>query len=56
MQKHSYTKFGKTPFWKIIESAVADLEQNGDIELKTGRENVIGYLVKCLSDKQDKPS
>ena len=46
---HPYSEFEHTPLWKAIDAAVAELEQNRDVELKTTREHVIGYLCQQLS-------
>jgi hypothetical protein len=46
---HPYNKFENTPLWNAIDAAVADLEHNRDVELKTSREYVIGYLCQKLA-------
>jgi hypothetical protein len=50
--KHPYTKFEKTPLWKVVEAAISDLEKNRDIELTMTREHVIGYICQQLARKQ----
>jgi hypothetical protein len=47
--KHPYEQFEKTPLWRAINKAVADLERNQDVELRTAREHFIGYLCQQLS-------
>jgi hypothetical protein len=46
---HPYIEFEQTPLWKAIDTAVAKLEQNRDVELRTTREHFIGYLCQQLS-------
>ncbi|MEY4916710.1 MAG: hypothetical protein RL616_623 [Verrucomicrobiota bacterium] len=46
---HPYTKFEQTPLWKAIDSAIAELERNRDVELTTARTHVIGYLCEQLA-------
>jgi hypothetical protein len=41
---HPYIEFEQTPLWKAIDAAIAELEQNQDVELRTTREHFIGYL------------
>jgi hypothetical protein len=43
-----YKQFEKLHTWKIVAKAIDDLEQNGDLELKTSREHVVGYLTQQL--------
>jgi hypothetical protein len=47
--KHPYSEFEKTPLRRAINKAVADLERNQDVKLKTAREHFIGYLCQQLS-------
>ena len=47
--KHPYSEFEQTPLLKAIDTAVAELEQNRDVELRTTREHFIGYLCQHLS-------
>jgi hypothetical protein len=46
---HPYREFEQTPLWRAIDIAVAELEQNNDVELRTTREHVIGYLCRLLA-------
>ena len=46
---HPYSEFEQTPLWKAIDAAIADLEQNQDVELKTTREHFIGSLCQQLA-------
>ena len=48
MKKFQYGKFEGTRAWKILDSAVHDLVENGDLEERTPRRYVVGYLVESL--------
>lgn len=48
---HPYIEFENTPLWKAIDRAVAELERNQDVQLRTTREHFIGYLCQQLSDR-----
>ena len=50
--KHPYIKFENTALWKAIDAEIADLEENGDIELTTARPYVVGSLCKQLVRKK----
>ena len=47
---HPYKEFEETQLWSIVNGAVADLEENQDLSLTTGREYVVGYICKKLTD------
>ena len=49
---HPYIEFEKTPVWKLIDTAIVELERNRDIQLTTKREYVIGYLCQQLASKR----
>jgi G:T/U-mismatch repair DNA glycosylase len=51
---HPYQKFENTPLWRTVYKAVDDLVENGDIEEKTHRNYVVGYLCKLLSTSDRK--
>ena|SRR2546421_5413679 len=38
------------PAWTVIENALEDLECNDDLELRTARRYVIGYLIQHLAE------
>lgn len=46
---HPYSQFEQTPLWNAIDTAIAELERNRDVELTTARTHVIGYLCQQLS-------
>jgi hypothetical protein len=48
---HPYKEFEGTKVWRAIDSEIKALEKNGDLELTTARQYVIGSLCKCLAKK-----
>lgn len=48
MKKHSYANFETHSYWKIIEDAITELEENKDLILQTKKEYVCGFIVKQL--------
>jgi hypothetical protein len=46
---HTYSEFERTPLWKAIDTAIAELERNSDVELTTARTHIIGYLCQQLA-------
>ena len=47
-ETHPYSQFEHSPLWRVIEEAVHDLATNGDVELKTARRYVVGYLCQQI--------
>lgn len=43
------------PAWKVIEKSISELESNSDLELRTARRHVIGYLVEKLVESGQLP-
>ncbi|HZK80221.1 MAG TPA: hypothetical protein VFC46_04120 [Humisphaera sp.] len=43
------------PAWAILDSALAELESNDDLELRTARRYVIGYLIQQLAESGQIP-
>ena len=50
--KFPYRKFEDTELWKTIDTALAELEKNGDFHLTTARRYVVGYLCQQLARKK----
>lgn len=48
---HPYEAREGTELWKILDRCVRELEQNSDIELRTDRGYVVGYLCQQLSER-----
>jgi hypothetical protein len=49
---HPYVEFEKTPLWRTVKKAIADLEKNQDIRLEEFHEYVVGYICKQLAHKK----
>lgn len=49
--KHPYIAFEGTDLWRKVEVAVNSLISNGDLQLTTNVEYVIGYLCKELASE-----
>ncbi len=45
---HPYQEFQKHPLWKVLNRGIKDLQANGDLEEKTAREYIVGFLSKLL--------
>ena len=43
-----YEKFESTIIWNVVDRAIDDLVNNTDIEEKTDRGYIVGYLCKIL--------
>lgn len=50
--KFPYRKFEDNDLWKTIDTALAELEENGDFHLTTARRYVVGYLCQQLARKK----
>jgi hypothetical protein len=50
--KHPYIEFENTALWKAIDAEIADLEENGDMELTTARAYIVGSLCRQLVRKK----
>ncbi len=46
--KHPYKKFEGTIVWKTLGEALNKLEKNNDLEFKTAKEYVVGFLCESL--------
>ena len=49
MAKH-YTEYEGTPLWRAVDAALADLEENEDLEVHAERRLVVGYVCEALLD------
>ena len=45
---HPYQGYEKLRVWKVLSKGIKDLEANGDIEEKTARRYIVGYLSQLL--------
>ncbi len=46
---HPYEEYEGGPLWEAVDRAVGDLVSNGDLEEKTGRSYIVGYICKLVS-------
>jgi hypothetical protein len=47
---HPYKTLETEAVWAVLEKAVKDLVANGDIEERTSRDYIVGYLAKKVVD------
>ena len=45
---HPYQIHEADPLWPVIDRALCDLSKNGDLQLSTAREYVIGYICQAV--------
>lgn len=48
-----YDRYKDTKEWIVIEKAIQQLIRNGDIQLTTSIDYIIGYIAEQLLDKQN---
>ncbi len=46
----AYIRYQSEPAWRIIERGIRDLVRNTDLEERTPRQYVVGYLCKLLRE------
>ena len=54
MKDHPYKNFEESALWRVVEDAINNLVENDDLEEKTGREYIVGYIVKHIKEQQKK--
>jgi len=47
---YPYQQYEGTHNWKIVEHAINDLVENGDLIERTNRRYVVGYICKLLAE------
>ena len=47
---HPYSVYEATPLWRAVDAALADLEENEDLEILAERRLVVGYVCEALVD------
>jgi hypothetical protein len=52
--KHPYVRFVETDTWTILNVALDELVENGDIVEQTKRDYIVGYLCKALAEREQK--
>ena len=45
---HPYLQYESEPIWPVVTRGIDDLVSNGDLEEKTPRPYIVGYLCKLL--------
>lgn len=50
--RHPYRGYEGSPTWAVLEKGIRDLVENADIEEKTPRRYIVGYLCKLLDGLQ----
>ncbi len=45
---HPYAEFDGTDLWKVLDEALTALVENSDIEERTARAYIVGYLANRL--------
>ncbi len=51
-QAHPYSAWERTPLWRAIEKAVADLVENQDLVENEYREYIVGYVCKIIDRRK----
>jgi hypothetical protein len=47
---HPYYEFEETAIWKVVDDGISELVANQDINERTLRRYIVGYLIKCMVD------
>lgn len=55
MSEHPYKQFEGTALWQVLDAALSDLIANDDIEERTAREYIVGYLAQQLAESDVVP-
>jgi hypothetical protein len=51
-QPHPYLAWERTPLWRAVEKAVADLVKNQDLVENEYREYIVGYICKIVDRRK----
>lgn len=51
MSSRPFSEYQRTPLWRALASALADLESSRELTVSTAPEYVIGYLCRELEAK-----
>ncbi|NRD78996.1 hypothetical protein HPT25_16650 [Bacillus sp. BRMEA1] len=49
---HPYKEFEKTPLCNIIYKAIEELVENDDLDQKSSRKYIVGYICKLLNESK----
>lgn len=55
MSKYPYVKYQSSKLWAVINKAIEELVNNKDIEEKTQRKYIIGYLCEKIEEFIEPP-
>jgi len=47
---HPYKKYENDRVWRAVEKGIKALAKNGDLEEKTARTHIVGYLTKLIHE------
>jgi hypothetical protein len=53
--EHPYKQYESHPYWKRIDKGISGLVANRDLEERTARPYIVGYLCKMLLQRKKKP-
>jgi hypothetical protein len=45
-----YSRYEKDEIWRVLEKGIKALVKNGDLEEKTARAHIVGYLTQALRE------
>jgi len=51
-KEYPYKQYEAESIWAIIDRGISDLVENGDMEEKTARRYIVGYLCKILLESE----
>jgi hypothetical protein len=54
MMEHPYKNFESTKLWSILMKSINELVENNDIDERTPREYIVGYLCKQIEENSIK--
>ncbi|MGB7157273.1 MAG: hypothetical protein WBD40_04350 [Tepidisphaeraceae bacterium] len=49
-RNHPYRAFEKDEIWRALEKGIKALAKNGDLEERTARTHIVGYLTRLLKE------
>lgn len=49
-QTHPYRAHEKDEIWRALEKGIKALAKNGDLEERTARTHIVGYLTRMLKE------
>lgn len=49
---HPYSRYESSTEWRVLDQALDTLVANGDLEEKTARSHIVGYLCQALESSE----